>query len=62
MLTFYKKNIVLRFQIMEKESISNKPRSPNYIKKRSSIFIKNRFSSLLKNKIKEVQIKIKGVV
>ena len=33
MFIFYKKNIVLWFQKMEKESISNKPRSPNYKKK-----------------------------
>ena len=31
MLIFYKKNI--GSSKMEKESISNKPRSPNYIKK-----------------------------
>ena len=48
---------------MEKESISNKPWSPNYKNREVQYLLKKTgFSSLLKNKIKEFQIKIKGVV
>ena len=48
---------------MEKESISNKPRRPNYKNREVQyLYKKTGFSWLLRNKIKKVQIKIKGVV